>query len=308
MIGHFLMFKMILHIQEILTIAVPEIPNGRVLSEWSDMHFLKVPVINMTVLTTTATMMFMYNPNLAFSAPKFEASDFDTVIYDIGDQVVVINDDYTRSLVTITSDPQVIHTRGATITIEPGVTKLIEGNTVDEFYNINPNVYDGIDNDLDGLIDENFIYHYRQIRMKQEPDKYDVDKDGDVDELINVILYDVLNPVCYIDYFTGMGENDPLIDEKRNDGIDNDGDWNIDFDDVGADGKDYTNDYGEGDGLPTPGEPNFDATDVDESDQIGLSSFNYFTPSNEYPMDDDDELWDWLKPGYFDLPTNIQGR
>jgi hypothetical protein len=247
-----------------------------------------------------------FNPGLTFSAPKFEADDFDTVVYDIGDQVVVIDNNYNRSLVTITTNPQVIHTRGANITIIPGVTKLVEGNTIDEFYNINQNVYDGIDNDLDGLIDENYIYHYRQVRIKQEADKYDVDHDGDVDELINVTLYDELNPVCYIDYFTGLGETDPLIDEKRDDGIDNDGDWNIDFDDVGADGKDNTNDYGEGDGIPTAGEPNFDATDVDESDQIGLSSFNYFTPSNEYPMADDEELWDWMKPGYFDLPTNIQ--
>ncbi|MCD6336952.1 MAG: hypothetical protein J7M01_01810, partial [Candidatus Marinimicrobia bacterium] len=245
-------------------------------------------------------------PALAFSAPKFTASDFDTVVYNMGDQVVVIDNDYNRSLVTITTDPQVITTRGMTITIEPGVTQLIEGNTIDEFYNVNQNVYDGIDNDLDGLIDENYIYHYRQIRMKQEADKYDVDHDGNVDELINVILYDELNPVSYIDYFTGLGENDHMIDEKRSDGIDNDGDWNMAFDDVGADGKDNTNDYGEGDGLPTAGEPNFDQTDVDESDQIGLSSFNYFTPSNEYPMDDDDLLWDWLKPGFFDLPTNIQ--
>ena len=246
------------------------------------------------------------NPTLSFSAPKFTEDDFDTVIYDIGDQVVVIDANYNRSLVTITTNPQVIHTRGATITIVPGVTKLIEGNTVDEFYNINQNVYDGIDNDLDGLIDENYIYHYRQIRMKQEADKYDIDHDGDVDELVNIVLYDELNPVSYIDYVNGLGIGDPLIDEKRDDGIDNDGDWNIDFDDVGADGKDNTNDFGEGDGLPTAGEPNFDQTDVDESDQIGLSSFNYFTPSNEYPMDDDDLLWDWLKPGYFDLPTNIQ--
>jgi len=245
------------------------------------------------------------NPSLAFSAPKFTEDDFDTVIYDIGDQVVVIDEDYNRSLVTITSNPQVIQTRGASITIVPGETKLIEGNTIDEFYNINQNVYDGIDNDLDGLIDENYVYHYRQIRLKREVDRYDLDNDGDKKEEITSVLYDQLNPVSYIDYFTGMGENDPLIDEKRNDGIDNDGDWNIDFDDVGADGKDNTNDYGEGDGLPTAGEPNFDATDVDESDQIGLSSFNYFTPSNEYPMEDDDKLWDWLKPGYFDLPTNI---
>ena len=246
------------------------------------------------------------NPALSFTAPLFTEADFDTVVYEIGDQVVVIDNNYNRSLVTITQNPQVIQTRGASITIVPGETKLIEGNTIDEFYNINQNVYDGIDNDLDGLIDENYIYHYRQIRMKQEADKYDVDHDGDREELINVILYDKTNPVAYIDYFTGMGIDDPLIDEKRDDGIDNDGDWNAEFDDVGADGKDNTNDYGEGDGMPTAGEPNFDATDVDESDQIGLSSFNYFTPSNEYPMDDDDLLWDWMKPGYFDLPTNIQ--
>ncbi|MEA2077820.1 MAG: hypothetical protein U9O95_07370 [Candidatus Marinimicrobia bacterium] len=246
-------------------------------------------------------------PALTFTAPLFTEADFDTLVYDIGDEVVVIDNDYNRSTVTITTDPQVIVTRGMTVTIVPGVTKFIEGNTIDEFYNVNQNVYDGIDNDLDGLIDENYIYHYRQIRMKQEADKYDIDKDGDRDEIINVVLYDELNPVSYIDYINGFGMDDPMIDEKRADGIDNDGDWNMDFDDVGADGKDNTNDFGEGDGLPTAGEPNFDATDVDESDQIGLSSFNYFTPSNEYPMDDDDLLWEWMKPGYFDLPTNIQG-
>ena len=31
-------------------------------------------------------------------------------------------------------------------------------------------------------------------------------------------------------------------------------------------------DEGEGDGLPTDGEPNFDKTDKDESDQIGLTA------------------------------------
>ncbi len=245
-------------------------------------------------------------PHLSFTAPLFTETDFDTIIYDIGDEVVVIDQDYNRSTVTITTNPQVVTTRGMTVTIIPGETKFIEGNTVDQFYNINPNAYDGIDNDLDGLIDENYTYHYRQIRMKQEADKYDIDHDGDREEIINVILYDKLSPVSYIDYISGLGMNDPMIDEKRSDGIDNDGDWDPDFDDVGADGKDNTNDFGEGDGFPTAGEPNFDRTDVDESDQIGLSSFNYFTPSNEYPMNDDDLLWDWMKPGYFDMPTNIQ--
>ena len=56
-----------------------------------------------------------------------------------------------------------------------------------------------------------------------------------------------------------------LIDEKRDDWIDNDGDWNVLYDDLGADGIAETGDYGELDGKPTLGEPNFDRTDVDES-------------------------------------------
>ena len=60
-------------------------------------------------------------------------------------------------------------------------------------------------------------------------------------------------------------------------------------------------DAGEGDGLPTsgydalgkdtglPGEPNIDKTDVDESDQIGLSSFYYFTPAGQVRLGDDEE-------------------
>ena len=66
-------------------------------------------------------------------------------------------------------------------------------------------------------------------------------------------------------------DGDGLVDESRTDGIDNDGDWNPDSDDLGEDGLANTNDAGEGDGAPTPGEPNFDELDVDESDQVGLT-------------------------------------
>ena len=96
-----------------------------------------------------------------------------------------------------------------------------------------------------------------------------------------------------------------MIDERRDDGIDNDNDWDVDFDDVGADGISDTYDFGEGDGLPTAGEPNFDQTDVDESDQIGLTSFDYFQPAQEYPWKDDEALWNKLRPGFFDTPDNI---
>ena len=54
---------------------------------------------------------------------------------------------------------------------------------------------------------------------------------------------------------------------------DEDLDWVADNHDVGADGLDGTGDEGERDGIPTEGEPNFDGTDLNESDQIGLTGF-----------------------------------
>lgn len=54
---------------------------------------------------------------------------------------------------------------------------------------------------------------------------------------------------------------------------DEDLDWNVFVNDVGADGVAGTFDTGEGDGVPTSGEPNFDKTDLNESDQIGLTGF-----------------------------------
>ncbi len=54
---------------------------------------------------------------------------------------------------------------------------------------------------------------------------------------------------------------------------DEDMDWVAEFNDTGADGVFGTNDAGEKDGIPTRGETNFDKTDIDESDQIGLTGF-----------------------------------
>jgi hypothetical protein len=50
-------------------------------------------------------------------------------------------------------------------------------------------------------------------------------------------------------------------------------DWVAEYYDTGADGVFGTNDTGEKDGQPTNGETNFDKTDIDESDQIGLTGF-----------------------------------
>ena len=56
---------------------------------------------------------------------------------------------------------------------------------------------------------------------------------------------------------------------------DEDLDWVAEFHDLGADGVPDTDDAGEGDGLPTNGEPNVDQTDLEESDQIGLTGFKF---------------------------------
>ena len=66
----------------------------------------------------------------------------------------------------------------------------------------------------------------------------------------------------------GNGVADP--EESLNNDIGRDGLGRFD---LGYPGPDD----GEGDGMPTPGEPNFDELDVDESDQVGLTGFDLET-------------------------------
>ncbi len=126
-------------------------------------------------------------------------------------------------------------------------------------------------------------------------------------------------------------DEDGMIDERRDDGIDNDADW-IPFtdingngvwdpaaqeplnDDLGQDGigpldPNYSGpDEGEGDGLPSDGEPNFDRTDNDESDQIGLTAVSIYRlgqggTGGGWPKDDE-SMWLKMSSGAFD--TTIQ--
>jgi hypothetical protein len=126
-------------------------------------------------------------------------------------------------------------------------------------------------------------------------------------------------------------DEDGLVDERRDDGIDNDGDWAPFLDingngkwdateneplnnDVGEDGVgpfdlQYNGpDKGEGDGIPTNGEPNFDKTDKDESDQIGLTSLKIDRLDNKGPLSiwpkNDEYIWSNLLQGNFD--TTVQ--
>jgi len=235
------------------------------------------------------------------SSPRFQESDFDAVIYNSGDQVVLINEltdpqglrIYERTLHTVGSGTDTVFSLGVRFVIEPGVTSFREGNATLQIINgrqvwiPDPSANDAIDNDLDGLVDENEATHF-QSRVHPPPPITPTD------------------PSSYKNYFTGDGVNDPLIDERRDNDIDEDGDWDPDFDDVGQDGlgpddRGYPGpDLGEGDGIPTQGEPNFGKTDPDESDQIGLTGFNFFELQSAPDLSIDSSLWGRMTPGRFD--------
>jgi hypothetical protein len=258
--------------------------------------------------------------SIGVSAPQFSVARFDSTLIMPGMRIVLIQDDFSRVQFTVPNDTVTVYTRGRYTLLRPGITRVAEGNEIflAGQYFVNRNAYDGIDNDFDGLIDENYYLHYRQIKRNPVPNRPP--------------LIDTLRIVRYIDRLTGAGTSPlSMVDERRNDLEDNDGDWSRDratgqplfdpegnlIDDVGRDGIQRTNDAGERDGTPTsgyaasgfdtglPGEPNIDKTDVDESDQIGLSSFNYFTPAGDISFGDDERLWRQLTPGFFSVPTSI---
>jgi hypothetical protein len=122
------------------------------------------------------------------------------------------------------------------------------------------NPFNGIDDDNDGITDE---------RRDGGPGLHIVGQQAILDYV--VAHYDTTKFVAFYG---------PLVDRPAfRVGSwwtgDEDMDWVAEFNDVGADGVKSTHDTGEGDGIPTEGEPNFDRTDINESDQIGLTGFKY---------------------------------
>ncbi len=94
-------------------------------------------------------------------------------------------------------------------------------------------------------------------------------------------------------------DGDGLIDESRDNGIDDDGDWDPLTDDVGMDGLPGTGDSGEGDGIPTSGEPNFDKTDPDESDDLTINTVKFF-PVHTYELWNEEQNWQVFNSGVID--------
>jgi hypothetical protein len=120
------------------------------------------------------------------------------------------------------------------------------------------NPYDGIDNDNDGITDESRDSGPGQLIIGQQAIR------DYVTTHYNLAKFEA---------FYGPLAQRPAYRAGRWWTGDEDLDWVAELDDVGADGVADTHDTGEGDGIPTDGEPNFDRTDLHESDQIGLTGF-----------------------------------
>lgn len=142
----------------------------------------------------------------------------------------------------------------------------------------------GLDDDQDGIVDESrFLENYLVLSSQEEIDNYVTGNyDAPQFELFYGESYDQ-RPAYKEGIWYTTDENLDWVGFKDNN---DNGIWDIGEplnNDVGADGLgpfdlNYPGpDTGEGDGLPTNGEPNYNELDVDESDQIGLTGFDLNT-------------------------------
>ncbi len=151
--------------------------------------------------------------------------------------------------------------------------------------------FDGVDNDEDGLIDEaqnNRIDDDGDWRRYEDRngnsiwDTEDLNRNGLLDE------NEDRNGNGRMDY-------EPLNDDTGSDGLSPESEEYIGPDPNGS----------EGNGLPDPGEPNFEFTDNSESDQVGLTSFYLRDVDNT--MADDEKYWlTEIVPGTFAVRPGYQ--
>ncbi len=240
----------------------------------------------------------------------FRQADFQPRMLASGDPLVLIDAATGRRSIQYVpaSGSITVESQGRSYTVASG--DVIQ-ETQTDIQGQNPNLpavtvteKDLIDNDLDGIIDEDVTLHFERRAQAFGG---------------GIVTLPALKYKNYVGFgraiegraateadSTTYGLRNLLIDEARDNGVDEDQDWNAATDDVGADGQAGTGDEGEGNGRRDPGEPNFDDLDVTESDQVGLSSFFYFFPSNAFPLTDDERVWDGMTPGFFTTNEELQ--
>lgn len=262
--------------------------------------------------------------------PEFTIADFDERSINVGDKLVLIKDNDTRVVTTYTGDPFV--SQGVTYDFEGAPITITENilPTSDPDFGVH---IDGLDNDFDGLIDENVPNHLEKqtfinntavtiavrhinylyfsagdtlqsgIIVPNSDIRARMESDSEFRELVNE-QYDGR----FQNYFTSA----PMIDEARDDYFDNDNDWEESLDDVGIQGNPDVFSEGQNDGKATsgagtsfPGEPNIDKTDVSETDLIGVSRVTIFD-AGALQVNQDSDIWlSYLIPGEFDREGTV---
>lgn len=159
------------------------------------------------------------------------------------------------------------------------------------------NFTDHIDNDEDGITDERRDSGPGQLLIGADAIRAYVTSNYNLAKF-ETFYRSLEDQAAFIEgrWWTGDEEMDWLGFQDLN----GSGEWDEGEslrDDVGEDGlgpeaPTYPGrDVGEGDGRPTPGEPNFDALDKDESDQIGLTGFAVFNV-HDYELLNDEQNYD----------------
>ncbi|MFY0698430.1 MAG: hypothetical protein JXR11_11300 [Balneola sp.] len=256
---------------------------------------------------------------------EFIATDFDSRTINIGDKIVLIDENGTRVIKEYDGNSfqsqGVTYNLGASFSVQEETLPLSDPN-----FGVH---IDGLDNDFDGLIDENTPNHLEKttfvngvsitkpvrfinylyfndgdslqqgLIVSNQEIRDRMSSDQDFEDLVNDTYDGRLQ-----NHFTSA----PMIDEGRGDSFDNDNDWNENFDDVGIEGDPDSPSDGQGDGKATsgagsnfPGEPNIDKTDVSETDLIGVSRAIIFS-AGALQVNLDSDIWfNYLIPGEFDV-------
>jgi hypothetical protein len=143
------------------------------------------------------------------------------------------------------------------------------------------NEFDALDNDQDGILNESRVNAATAAVVGQPA--------------ILAALAASTDTVKFVRYYGPIAER-PAYKAGVWFREDEDMDWTAELSDVGVDGVAETGDAGEGDLVPNQGEPNFGRTDLNESDQIGLTGFKMnrikAAPDNPDQTEDGIVFWD----------------
>jgi hypothetical protein len=212
---------------------------------------------------------FVQPVELAGENNVFRAADFQPRTLQIGDPIIIIDyDTYERSIQYLGTDPIVIPSPLGPVTAAAGMT-VQERQIIVTGYLESQEItaQNGVDENFNGLIDEDISLHFER-RFQQ--------LDGSIA---------ILPALRYKDW---VGFANALVTQRGSDGA-----VLATRDPVRADSVRF--------GLLNPriDEIRLDPTDVTQSDQVGLTSFYYFTPPGALRMNQDRDLWRAMTPGFF---------